>query len=206
MIETPLYPLAAVAVVLGLTALVGSRSSGQRWGAAMLIAGVVQVPGYFIVSRMMYATGDLAAQQLLFAAVATAISTKLVVFSPLFLGRLTDPSFQPDLDRHTVVAGLVASWLIQSSLAVLYLFPDSMLRAVVAWVAPSSPLHIYVWPFAIGAVLAQVTIGGKLYEHTPAPEALPVTQSDRIDVGTDQDSEDIVVAVADGGEDDEVDR
>lgn len=212
MIDTPLYPLAIVAVVLAAAAAAGRRTSGSRWGAAMLIVAVVQVPGYFVVSRMMYATGELMPQQLLFAAVATAITTKLVVFAPLFLGQLTDPEFQPTLDRHTVVAGLVASWLIQASLAVLYLFPDSMLRVALAWLTPSSPLHVYVVPFAIGAVLAQVTFASQLYDHdrVDLPTPLPSGDPDALDVETPvdragfvDDTEDVVVAVADGGNGDE---
>lgn len=209
MIDTPLYPLAIVTVVLAGVAAAGARSSGTRWGAAMFIVAMVQVPGYFVVSRMMYATGDLLPQQLLFAAVATAITTKLVVFAPLFLSQLSDPEFKPELDRHTVIGGLVASWLIQASLAVLYLFPDSLLRVAIAWVTPSSPLHVYVWPLAVGAVLAQVTIASQLYDHSSSEmlEALPAGNPDSRPVSYETGSEDVTVAVTDGGGDEsEVER
>lgn len=215
MIEMPLYPVLITGVVLAAIAGVGYRAAGQKWAAAMAITAVVHVPGYFIVSRMMYATGELAPQQLLFAAVATAITTKLVVFAPLFLGQLTDPEFQPGLDRHTVIGGLVASWLIQASLAVLYLFPDSLLRVAVAWLAPSSPLHVYIWPLLVGAVLANVTVASTLYEYAPeaTPSPLPSGDTDTLDVETPVDRDrrideptDVVVAVADGGDDEEDDR
>lgn len=202
MIDTPLYPLAVVALGVGAAAVVAGKTGGRRWGAAMLIAAIVQLPGYFIVARMMYATGDLLPQQLLFAAVATALTTKLVVFAPVFLGRLTDPTYRPKLNRHIVVGGLAASWLIQATLAVLYLFPDSVLRVAIAWITPGSPLEVYVWPLTVGAVLAQVTIAGSLYDHAELPAALSAEAvGDELDAG-DQAHEATVVA-ADGGDTDD---
>jgi hypothetical protein len=190
--STPLYPIGIMGAVLLLIAGLGWKTSGWRWATALGIVAAVQLPGYVIISRMMYATGDLLPQQLLFAALATALTTKLVVFSPTFVARITDPTFEPSLDRYTIVGGLAASWLIQLSLGVLYLFPDTMLRAVMMWALPSSTLHVYIWPLLVGAVLGQVTIAGQIYATSTSPSPTPSSTTE---------SETSPVAVTDGGED-----
>lgn len=189
---TPLYPIAITGAVLFAIVGVGWKTSGKRWAAAMGITATIQLLGYVVVSRMMYATGDLLPQQLLFAAIATALTTKLVVFSPTFVARISNPEFEPSIDRYTLVSGLAASWLIQASLGVLYLFPDTVLRTVMMWALPSSTLHVYIWPLLVGAVLGQVTMAASLYTDSPSPEATPTLTRER---------NQSPVPVTDGGED-----
>ena len=184
---TPLRPILLTAVVLAGVALLADRSHDRRWALTLAVVGAVQLVGYALVARMVYASGELAAIQIVFAAVATAVFTKVVVFSPALVVRVFDPELEPALGLKTLGTGLVASWLIQASLALLFLFPDSVLRAAVAWAHPGSPLFVYSPPLLAGAVLAQVTLSRALYEPParprPASSDLPVPAATATDGG-----------------------
>jgi hypothetical protein len=193
----PLYPIAiALVVTLGLAGW-GWRTSGAQWGQTLATTAVIHTAGFVIVSRMMYATSRLFPRQLLLAFVTIGITTKLVVFAPVFLGRVTHPTLEPSLSKRHITIGIAGAWLIQSSLGLLYLFPDSFLQAAMLWVLPTSPLNIFVWPLLVGVVVVQVVMAGRLNEAAPEPDATGSADSQPVATTADR----LRTSVApDGGE------
>lgn len=175
-----LYPVAVAAAV---TLAVGAASwvaGDSRWTQIVVATGLIQTVGYIFVSRAMFYTSQLLPQQLLFATAAIAITTKIIVFSPGVIARVTAPSFRADFARETLVVGLAGAWLIQASLALLFLFPTGILGDLLLWVLPFSPVSAFVPLFVIGVCVVQVTIASSIYEdlepvsdESPAPTNAP---------------------------------
>lgn len=158
-----LYPV-IVAICVSLAVGAASWLGGdRRWTQIVLATGLVQAAGYVLVSRAMFYTSQLLPQQLLFASLAIAITTKIVVFSPGVLARVADPAYEAAFSRQALVIGLSGAWLIQASLALLFLFPTGLLGEVLVWVLPFSPVSAFVPLFVLGSVVAQVTIAGSIY-------------------------------------------
>lgn len=205
MLPVTLYPVAiAVLVSLGVGA-VSWLAGDRRWTQIVVATGLVQAVGYVLVSRAMFWTSQLLPQQLFFASLAIAITTKIVVFSPGVLARVADPVYQPSFSRQALVVGLSGAWLIQASLALLFLFPTGLLGEVIVWVLPFSPVSAFVPLFILGTVVAQVTIAGSIYGD---PETVLEGVQDDTDADVDEDVSDQSptggepadpVAAADGG-------
>lgn len=181
-----LYPIGVVFAVSLLAAGVCWAFSGPRWGRTMAVVGFIQAVGLVVVSRAMFATSRLFPEQLFPAFITIAITTKVAVFSPIIVGRVGNPLVTPTVTKRDLTVGIAGSWLIQSSLGLLYLFPDTHLQALQSWVMPTSAVNIFVWPLLTGFLVVQVTMAGRLFEAWPggSPDANAATETDTVETNT----------------------
>lgn len=169
MSSVPLYPV-AVAVVATMT-LAGTAwlRFDRLWGRTLAGTGLVHGVGYIAISRAMHGAdlSILRPSQLVFSVVAIGIATKLVVFAPPFIARAASPDLSTSFEKGHLVLGIAGSWLIQSVLGLLYVFPDSYLTSPLVWILPSTPVFIYTTLMVIGFLLVQVVMAGRIYEARP---------------------------------------
>lgn len=164
-----LYPVAVALTTTLALALVAWRSFDRVWGRILAGTGVVHSVGYIAISRAMHGAdlSILQPSQLLFSVVAIGIATKLVVFAPPFLARAADPELSASFTKGHIALGVAGSWLIQSVLGLIYVFPDSYLRVALVWLLPTTPVFIYASLMVIGILVVQVVMAGRIYEATP---------------------------------------
>jgi hypothetical protein len=205
MAPVTLYPVAIARAVTLVIAAASWLASDRRWTGVILLTGIIQALGYVIVSRALFYTSQLLPQQWLFATLSIALTTKIIVFSPGVLAQISTPRYSPGFSRETLFVGLAASWLIQTSLALLFLFPTSALGDVLLWVLPFSPVSAFAPLFAVGVILAQVTIASGVYDSLEATDSVATAKSteptpEAVDVADDLvDEGESVPAATDGG-------
>lgn len=175
-----LYPVALAIAVTLTVAGVCYGFGNERWASVVAGVGLLQAVGLVFVSRAMFYTAQLLPQQLLFATAAIAITTKFVVFAPGMLVSVADPTSSISISRQDFFIGLAGAWLIQTSLALLFLFPQNVIGQAIMWVMPFSPVSAFAPLFAVGVVVVQVTIASSVFD----PEAAAASEAD-VDVETD---------------------
>lgn len=159
-----LYPVAfAVATVLLVSGLCWWQSR-RDWGRILAAVGLAQCVGYLFISRAMYNTDLLNPGQVLFAAVAVAITTKIAVFAPPLLARVTDPNLAPTFGWRHITVGITTAWLIQASLSLLYMFPREYLGNALVWMNPATRASAFVPLFLVGVFVEQVVMSGRVFE------------------------------------------
>lgn len=172
MTSIALYPVVLAAGVTVLLSALSRLFGGRRWARVLLLTGAIQSVGYVAVSRAMFWTDGLAPEQLLFSFVAIGITTKIVVFSPPLLVRIGNPTLAPSFSTRHITVGVAGSWLIQSSLALIYLFPNGVLGDITTWMLPFSLVSVFVPLLLVGIVVVQVVMAGRIYEaFRVAPQA-----------------------------------
>lgn len=166
------YPVGFAFLAMAAIAALGWWRGDRSWGQTLTGVAAVQALGLIGVVQAMNAADYLQPSQFLFAFIAIGITTKLVVFSPLPLSKVTAPETSPTLSRRGIIIGVGAAWLIQSTLSVLFLFPDEILEALVLWVLPTSPVYAFAGLLLIGVVVVQVTMAGEIHTHDPGEESV----------------------------------